>query len=347
MSDGSAPVAPVGAPGFWSQFRRTFGPALVGLVGGGLTVGVSLAATATLLQNVATTYAGFPSLQPPWLARDFSLPTAALVPLVILGVVAPFGMGLATAWLVRGKDRWSEVSAGFTTALTSSVAAYAVGLGWAVTLAMVVVPSISDLTLFERAVRAPADAAAKPSDVLAERYPDLQDKPADERGGRFFGKIVADQVVGSAYGVWLGIGLSFATVGALGFCGTLAGGWLLRRGGSWRSVVVPYFELTVATSLAAGRMIAGLAGFGTPITWPGAVCLVTAAALVVLGVVGRWPPLLRVALAVTWGLVFWGVGLDDSSRMPAPIGYFVYSLLGFLLARHWYLSAGRPVPAAA
>ena len=87
MSDEIAPGASTGAPCFWSQFRRTFGPALVGLVGGGLTVGVSLVAMATLLKNVANTYSEFPSLQPPWLARNFSLPAViVLIPLVaILG----------------------------------------------------------------------------------------------------------------------------------------------------------------------------------------------------------------------------------------------------------------------
>src|SRR5438445_7265180 len=131
-------------PGFWWRFRLTFGPALVGLLGGGLTIGIALSALAPLLKNVANTYAKYPSLQPPWLARDVQLPHVILIPLAILGVVAPLGMGLATAWLVRSKDRWGDVSAGLTTALTSSLAAYVVGIGWAVTMATVVVPSISD-----------------------------------------------------------------------------------------------------------------------------------------------------------------------------------------------------------
>lgn len=124
MDDGITSAPPPDAAGFWSQFRRTFGPALVGLVGGGLTIGVALAVTGELFKNVAKTYAEFPSLQPPALARDITLPTVVLIPLVILGFVAPFGMGLATAWLVRAKDRWGEVSAGLTTALTSTLAAH-------------------------------------------------------------------------------------------------------------------------------------------------------------------------------------------------------------------------------
>src|SRR6266487_394724 len=124
VSDGitstSSAVSTSDTIGFWSHFRRTFGPVLVGLVGGGLTIGVACSAMLPLLKNVSNTYAEYPSLQPPWLARDISLPYVVLIPLAALGVVAPFGMGLATACLVRSKDRWGEVSAGLTTALTGT-----------------------------------------------------------------------------------------------------------------------------------------------------------------------------------------------------------------------------------
>jgi hypothetical protein len=320
----------------------------VGLLGGGLTIGVGYAAMATLLKNVANTYDKYPSLQPPWLARDISLPAIIQIPLVILGVVAPFGMGMATAWLVRSKDRWAEVSAGLTTALTGSLAAYVLWIGWAVTLATVVVPSISDLTLFGDSTRAPAAAAGNPSDALAQRYPDLKDTPADERGARFFPKIISDQVVGSAYGVWLGVGVSLATVGLLAFCGTLAGGWLLRRGGSWRSMVVPYFELTVSTSICAGLLICVPLGLRDPLSWFQLLALVAGTTLVVLGVIGRWNWLLRVAIALTWVLVVSGAGFDN--RMPAwtaGAAYLAYGVLGFLLVRHWFFSGRRPVGATA
>lgn len=209
---------------------------------------------------------------------------------------------------------------------------------------MVVVPSIADMTLFGNATKTPAEATAKPSDVLAERYPDLKDQPEDQRGGKFFAKIVADQVVGSAYGVWLGVGFSLVTVGGLGFFGTLAGGWLLRRGGS---VVVPYFELTVSTSLAAARLLSGPVGVGPPISWFGAVCLVAATALVVVGVVNRWHWLLRVSVAAAWAMVAWGVGLDGGGRLPALVGYLTYGVLGFLLVRHLFVTARQPGVATA
>lgn len=337
-------VAPHEPSEFWSRFRITFGPALVGLTAGVLTLGPALAACGQLLKNCASTYAAFPSVQPPSLARDFEPPAAVLVPLVALGILAPFAMGLVTAWLVRGRDRWSEVSAGLTTALVGSAAAYVVGIGWAFSLAMVVVPSLADLTLLGDATKAPAADAAAPSDVLVQRYPDLGAKPADERGGVLFAKIVADQATGSAYGIWLGVVVSLTTVGGVGFTGTFVGGWLLRRDGSWRAALWPYFEVTVTTSIAAGRLVERAVASDTGSGWFGAVCLLALTALVVNGVVRRWDALLRATLAVTWVLVLFGAGLGGGDRVPAAPAYLVYALLGALLFRRYYRPA-RPVVA--
>jgi hypothetical protein len=342
MSEDRNTTTPEAAPRFWSRFRETFGPALVGLIGGGLTIGVALTATVPLLKNAANTYAEFPSLLPPGLIRDVSIPSAVLVPLAALGVIAPFAMGLVTAWLVRRRDRWDQASAGLMTGVTSGLAACVVGLGWAVALATTVVPSIADLTLFAEATKTPAVAGEKPADAFLKYYPDLARTPADERGGLFFAKIVSDQVAGTAYGVWLGVGLSMASVGSLGLFGTLVGSWLLRRGGSWRGNVVPYLELTVATALATGRLVGGVAGYDESLTWFGAAALLAATALVVFGVVGRWNALLRVAVAVTWVLVFAGAGFGGS-RFPAAVAYLAYGALLVLLYRRWYRASHQPV----
>lgn len=342
MSEERLEAAPEASAGFWSRFRETFGPALVGLIGGSLTIGVVLTATVPPLKNAANTYAEFPSVQPPELIRDVSIPSAVLVPLAALGVIAPFAMGLVTAWLVRRRDRWDQVSAGLTTGVMSGLAAYVVGLGWTVALATTVVPSIADLTLFAEATKTPAVVGEKPADALLKYYPDLASKPADERGGLFFAKIVSDQVAGAAYGVWWGVGLSMASVGTLGLFGTLVGGWLLRRGGSWRQNVVPYLELTVATALATGRIIGNVAGYDEPLTWFGAVALLAATALVVFGVIARWNALLRVTVAVTWVLVCVGAGFGGS-RFPAAVAYLAYVALLVLLCRRWYLASRQPV----
>jgi len=106
---------------------------------------------------------------------------------------------------------------------------------------------------------------------------------------------------------------------------------------------VPYFELTVSTSIATGQLISAPTGFGNPMTWFEAVCLAAVTALVVSGVVGRWHWLLRATTAATWVLVLGSAGLGDgASSLLAPAAYLTYGVLGFLLLRHWFFFPRRP-----
>src|SRR5262249_38128536 len=156
------------------------------------TGAAGLNAVPVLLKNCATTYAKFPSLTPPWLAGDFSVPPALLLPLLLLGWAAPFAMGLCTAWLVQARDGWGDLSAGGTPALAASLSSYAALFGWMVVTATVIVPSIADLTLLGEAAKAPPALAGQPAphpaDILVERYPDLREAAPDERGGLVFAK---------------------------------------------------------------------------------------------------------------------------------------------------------------
>ena len=126
-------------------------------------------------------------------------------------------------------------------------------------------------------------------------------------------------------------------MGLIGFSGTLAGGWLLRRGGSWRSILVPYFELTVATSLGLGRLMGALTGLDNSMSWLRAAMLMMITSIVVVGATGRWHWLLRLTAAAAWVLTLRGVGLEDSAsaKLPAAAVYIVYAALTVLLVRHW------------
>ena len=94
-----------------------------------------------------------------------------------------------------------------------------------------------------------------PSDVLARRYPDLEDVPTDRRGELYFAKIVADQSSGSASAVALGVVLSLGWFGGLALCGTLTAGYLLRRGDRLRALLVPYLELSITNSVLFGLLL--------------------------------------------------------------------------------------------
>jgi hypothetical protein len=309
--------------------------------------GAALLSFVVLLRNCADTYSHFPSLSRPSLAIDLSILDELLVPLAVIGAVLPFLMGLANYWLVRPRDVWADVSAGITTALASTLSSFAAGIGWAVILAMTVVPSIADLTWFGDATRRPAAAQgplAHPSAVLVEHYPDLADLPADDRGGRFMSKVVADQVTGSAWGVWLGLLLSLATVGGVGFCSTLAAGYLRRRGGSLRTIAVPYLELTVSTSLLLGLLLREVV-FGSSHTFDSTtlraclfLCLACLTAMVVLGVLHRWRWVLRSSVSITWIVVFLQA---LGSAVPWYLAAIVYLGCGTLMFKHWLGRQGR------
>lgn len=354
MND-SATAAAAHTPGnaltFWVRFRTTYGPATVGLIGGALTVGVAFVSMTPILRACGQTYAKYPTLQPPWLAGDFTLPDAVLIPLFLLGVVAPFVTGFVSARVVRPKDRWEAVSAGLKTASTASFAAYFLWIGWAVTMAMVIVPSISDLTLFGNSTRAPAEATAHPSDALTDSYPDLKTTPGDDRGGVFFPKIVSDQVVGSAYGVWCGVLIAVATVGVPVFCGTLAGARLLRRSGSWWGNLVPYAELTVATSVPVGLLMVAAVPDGLPVgqpmVWMRFTALCAVSAVVVAGVANRWGWPVRITAAVSWCLVLFGAGVGGHTAWPiTAAAYTVYGGLTLLVVRQMATRMNTQTPSA-
>lgn len=338
----TAAVLPLGNElAFWSRFRVTFGPALVGLIGGTLTVGIAWSMMVAVFKNIAGVYAKYPSVDAPWPARDFTLPYAVMVPMVFLAVAAPFIIGLVTARLVRPKGQWEAVSAGLTTAATASAAAYVVWIGWVVTIGMVIVPSISDMSVLAKSSRTPAEATVLPSDVLTAPYPELKATPANDRGQLFSNKIESDQAVGSVYGVWFGVIVSMAAVGLPAFCGTLAGAWLLRRGGSRWSNLVSYFELTVATAgplvVLVYQMVRVGFAFGQPIDWLRCAALAMVSAVVVKGVIGRWGWPIRLVAAFSWALVLFGAGIGG--QFTASIGYAAYAVyigLAFLLFQKWH-----------
>lgn len=336
---------------FWSRFRETFGPALVGLIGGTLTVGIGWSSMIQVFKNIAAVYAQYPSLDAPWPARDFTLPFAVLVPLVLLAVAAPFIIGLVTARLMRPKDQWESVSAGLTTAATASAAAYVVWIGWVVTIGMVIVPSAPDMIVLGKSSRTPAEVTAHPSDVLTTPYPELKATPVDDRGELFFSKVMSDQIVGSVHGVWFGVIVSMAAVGLPAFFGTLAGAWLLRRGGSRWSNLISYLELTVATAVPLGVPVYQVVrvGFvlGQPIDWLRCAALAMISVVVVKGVIARrsWP--IRLVTASAWALVLFGAGIGGQFTTPiAYAAYAVYGGLAFLLFQKWHSASGQP-PASA
>ena len=329
---------------FWPRFRETYGPALIGLVGGAATAGLGLIAVAPILHNVSQTYANFQSLPTPWFAGDWNLPLVLHLILIVVGITAPLAIGLVTARLVRPKDRWAAVSAGLTAGATASAAAYILWIGWLTTLATAVVPSVSDMTLLGNATRTP-EVSLHPSDTLVESYPDLQAVSVDERGGRFFAKIVSDQVVGSASGVLLGVLISIACIGAPAFCGTLAATWLLRQGGAWCPRLSRYIEMTAGIAVPLGLLVMMMmlpVGFSAsqPMPWLRFAAVVGLSAVMIAGAVQRWSWPIRVVAAVAWVAVLLGFGFGERSTTGTLVVTVTLTVgLAVLLVRELRLQA--------
>jgi hypothetical protein len=300
--------------GRWQRIRTTFGPTAAGLLGGALSGLAVLQPLEPLCNNVARTYADYPSLEPPFVAVNFGLPAWVTVMALAIGFAAPIATGALAVWLVKPRDLWADLSTGLAAAMACTLSSFVTCIGWAVVLALVVVPSISDLTLLSDSVRAPAPTAAglpidHPANALSARYPDLERVKPDERGQKFMPKIVSDQVSGGFHSVWVGMLVALLTAGSLAMSGTLAAGYLMRRADGFARSIVPYLEITMPLTVAIALVFAIVlspvwnAHFGENFFGFGlltAASVVLTSILMVLGAIRRWPWLPRLCLVITW-----------------------------------------------
>ena len=139
-------------------------------------------------------------------------------------------------------------------------------------------------------------------DRLLERYPDLREVPAGERGRVLFHKIRLDLLTGIPPGIWLSA-LAVLVLGVL-ICTAqvMAAGPLLRRPGARGAVLLPYLEAafpaTVLIALAFGALLLG--GY---VQRPLQIWHLPLFGLLVLALtstVRGWPWPLRLVLHVGW-----------------------------------------------
>ena len=328
--------------GTGSRIRKTFGPALVGLIGGGLTGLGALADAGPLARNVASTYAHFPALRAPQVF-SLDLPPWGNACALLVAIAGVVGTGALVAWRARPRDLWDDLSAGLSAGLAATLAAFVSCFGWSAVLAWVVVPSIADLTL--------ATDTAPASRSLVEHYPDLAKVEPGRRGGIVMAKIVADQVSGATKAVWAAVLLSALTAGLLAMAGTLAAGYLRRQGARLQDLLFPYLELTIPTAVTFGLLatesvssIRSVLGRDNPTPVAGLLLTAAATAFLMLGAIARWPALVRVCLAITWVVLGFQV---KGSELPWWMTALAAVPAGVLLLRHWLASRGRLAPLGA
>jgi hypothetical protein len=352
MSDETTPGAAVsgGQPTFFARMRATFGPALVGLAGGGATVFLLIPTMTAVLDNMALTLEKFPSEPKPWFVGHWAPSSAQYILGGVLGCVLPVFTGWVVVRVARPRDSWETISAGITAALASTLASFAAYFGWMIAIAMVVVPVIQDLSLVcESATPPPGAEVTSPAETLAIIHPDLQDVPQAERNKSMFPRLITNLAAGSATAIWVGLFESACLVGTVAFLGTLSAGYLLRLPGQrFLSTVGPYLELTVPPTLAINVVVAKvlLADYETA-TWSQvmAVIALTAVLIFVARQRGQW--LIRLALALVWMLFL----ARASGVSPLWVGeVVVYGVAPILLGLHYVhrkQQAGQTIPSPA
>jgi hypothetical protein len=315
---------------FW--LRQYFGAAawivvlglLIGLLGG--VGGLVVAVHPTIGPGAAEAYRRLPSLHPPWLTVTWPVPT--WVKHAIFWTMLGLGstLGLLTAWLVRPKNRAADVAAGAITGLIGAATLFTLSLGWTLVIQNAVWPVQTDLRLLSEAAWAestrqgnPPRPAAKtqpsPAARLLEKYPDLREVPAGERGRVLYNKVRADLIGGIPRGIWLGA-LFVLTCGVLpGAAQVMAAGPLLRRHGASRAVLVPYLELAFPASalLCLGFATAVALQYGPAKVWH--LSLFGLLVLALTSTLRGWPWPLRLVLHAGWLL---------SAGMLAVQSYFYY-----------------------
>jgi serine/threonine protein kinase len=253
---------------FW--LRQNFGAAgwmvviglLMGLLGGVMTRLVAI--DPALASSVSYAYRRLPSLDPPWLAISWPTPTWVRSAIFWTTLVLTSTLGLIVAGLVRPKNRAADVATGVVTGLIGGATFFTLSGGWGFVIVTALGPIQADLRLLSEAAwlepiqaERPAPTGkgpARSAERLLEKYPDLREVPAQERGRVMYHKLRADLLAGIPLGIWWGMLFVLAACVGTTTAQVMAAGPLLRGQGLRRAVVWPYLEVafpaTVLISLA-------------------------------------------------------------------------------------------------
>jgi hypothetical protein len=261
---------------FW--LRQNFGAAgwivilglLYGLCGGVISL-VVLVHPVLLITGAADAYRRFPSLDPPWLAGAWSIPMSLRHAIFWAWLGAASSAGLVTGLLVRPKGRAADAAAGALLGFLVGTTAFTLSVGWNFINLTAVWPVQADLDLLSEAALAeptPGGDAAdregktrpRPVEVLLQKYPDLREVPAGERGQVLSRKISADLMAGIPPGIWFGALFVLAVAVPVCAAQVMAAGPSLRRQGPCLAMLWPYIEVsfpaTVLFVLAYAALVA-------------------------------------------------------------------------------------------
>jgi hypothetical protein len=246
------PPSPAALFRYWLQ--KNFGAAgwmiVIGLLFG-LLAGVHtwIRAADLVFQSaaVADAYRCLPSLRPPWfLAVSWHIPMGVQLAIYFAMLIVVSTAGLIVAASVRPKNRAADAAAGSVTGFILGATAFTLSTSSLVLVLTAVWPVEGDLELLSRAAWEesvpPGVDGPGPRARLLERYPDLQDVSAAERGPALYHKLRADLIAGLPLGIWFVAAGLLAVVVPLFALQVLIAGPLIRRHGLHPAVLIPYFE---------------------------------------------------------------------------------------------------------
>jgi serine/threonine protein kinase len=247
-----------------------------------------------------------------WPGAAWEIPPWLIIALILLGLVLVGFSGLATARLVRPRNRQADVAAGLVSGAVAGVVFFTLAFGWLAGLARLW-PILGGTSLLSTAAwegsvegdRETADSLrSQIRKELLEKYPDLRDIPVQERGRVMRGKLIYDVYTAIPLSIWSGMLLSVGFCVAFGAFSTALGGQLLRARGGVRRALLPYLEGTVPAAIfcwcPAMIMIPWLLGgrLNAPLWY--VALLIGVTGLAVTGVLRRWHWLVRLPLHAGW-----------------------------------------------
>jgi hypothetical protein len=301
---------------FW--LRQNFGAAgwivvlglLFGLLSGIMTrlLGIDLA----LASSVSYAYERLPSLDPPWLAMSWPTPNWVRSAIFLTTLAFSSTAGLIIAGLVRPKNRAADVATGVVTGFVAGATFFTLGAGWLFVYLETLAPTQNDLQLLSEAAWLEPVEADRPAplgenqalsvDRLLDKYPDLREVAAPERGRVLYHKLRADLLAGIPLGIWSGV--LFVLVCSVGTATiqVVAAGPLLRGQRPWRAVFLPYFEVALTATVLIGLALEALytQRYGNRPLQIWQLPLFGLPVLALTGTLRGWPWPLRLLLHAAW-----------------------------------------------
>ncbi len=220
-----------------------------------LAVGVSVIAS---LQRQAyqAMQDNFPSLPPPKFLIDYTLlPDEAWLPVVGLGIIAYLFMGFLTVALIRSRNKWTDILAGFGTGSTFAIATYTMTVGWWLFWVINIAPTLGEwyqatswraLPAAHRQVLGPQEhLVAVDIEPFLQDYPDLQAAPVRQQGAAVVLKWLYESIVAAERAIWSGVLLCLLTGVGTAVFQTILSGYLCRWLQSWWKIILLYLTVVI------------------------------------------------------------------------------------------------------